>query len=221
MLDRLSVFYVKLFKLLRHSSPIKTLLIAFVLCFLIDLPEMFSYSFDMTDDGGHQHNSSSSSTYNFCLKNNFFQSKYGNFLLTSTYFFRDGFLILTDIFLSLILVIYYIKYVKLRNMNRNRFNLNYNSHRILFSSKKNLIPMTIMLSIVSIIAYFFASIVRYFMFHYQLMFDSFYKTMFYFSFNVAMEEFMNFFVFIIFNKRFRHVFLEMIRWKNYKLIIIR
>jgi hypothetical protein len=198
MLDRLALFF-NFLKKFRKIQPKKLSLIAFILCTLINVPELLSNNVETLDEYSHLVQSDDYfkyHVYKYCDKMELFKTKLGDLLVTITYILREFILTTIDLSLNATLLINYLKYMrKKRHQSGSSF--------FISKSNANLVLMTIILSFISIICYSYSSIIRYTTIHNQILSDLTFGATFSVIIVSSIKESLNFFIFYLFNQKFR------------------
>lgn len=198
MLDRLALFFKRL-KKFRKISPKKLSLFAFIICTIINVPELISNNIETFDEFSHLVQSNDYLKYHvhkYCDKLEFFKTKLGELLVTITYIIREFILAAIDLTLNLTLIINYLKYMRKKaNEPESSF--------FISKSNSNLVLMSIILSFISILCYSYSSLIRYTTDVQQSLSHLTFSATFSIILVSSIKESLNFFIFYLFNKKFR------------------
>ena len=217
LLDRLSIFIVKLKYYLNFSSPYKQTALMFVFCVFVNMP-LYFWNYVKQDDefyaGALDVNNLDSFT--FCGKTDFYKSLFGKIVSFLSLFIQDGIELLFEISLNTFTIIYYFRFIKKKStlnmaVQLNRIsNFNHRRERInslssSSSSDRKLIIMTIYLSILSMISHMIALVRSIVLINNTGNGLITFLIVLIGVMSKALNQFSNFFIFYFFNRNFRNV----------------
>ena len=204
--ERLSIFMHRL-DFFKRKSPFKISMLTLFVCTLVNSP-IFFWNYVKTDEEFYQgaFDLVNIDYFTYCGRTNFVESHLGSILSMVTLFLRDITTLLIEISINVFTIIYYYKYVSKR-INLNTFNMangGNNSDNDAIWIEIRLFFMTIILSFISLLCHILTCFTTFMLINHDINSTFIYLMILISILVVTFKQFINFFVFFLFNSNFKN-----------------
>lgn len=211
LLDRLSIFIIRLKFYLKLLSPYKQMGLMFLFCVFVNWP-LFFWNYIKQDDEFYSGalDVENLNSFTFCGRTDFYKSLFGKIVSVVSFFIQDGIELALEVSLNVFTIVYYIRFIKNKPTTLNPQNNRRNQENTrTTSSDRKLVIMTLYLSSLSIIAHMIALVRSIIILNNSVNPSVSFMIILLGVLSKGLSQFSNFFIFYIFNRNFRNAFKKL------------